>query len=847
MSAGSRGTWARLAVHALVLAAALHFGARRVGRAPPLGPFLDPWNGVWGAVATATLPERGAVELAGLSAPVQAVYDDRGVPHIFAASSEDAMRALGYLVARDRLFQMELRWRSAAGRMSEILGAEAVSFDRGMRRLALAWSAERDFRRLDPTAPVAREIAAYAAGVSAWIDGLKRRDWPLEYHLLGQRPSDWQPVYSLYLLKLMGWDLTYSVTADLARLRLRAQVGAEAAAALIPTNSPIQQPIQPNGSQAPQVDAPPIPPPGEPDTAAARLARDLELALGPAVDRLADAAESGRLASNNWAVAPGRTAAGFALLAGDPHLELTLPSIWYEVHLVVPGELDVYGVTIPSVPALIIGFNRDVAWSFTNTGADVIDYYLEQLDDAERPTHYRLDGAWQPLETRVEEYRGRRGELMARDTTLFTHRGPIVARGERALSMRWTVLEGAGATEALREAARTSTVEDWLRASLPFTAPAQNMILADRAGDIAIRSTGSYPLQPDGSGLEVRDGTTRASDWLGFWPPERYPFALNPVQGYLASANQQPIDPRLDSTYLGADWPSPWRAMRINALLAADSAVTPEAMGRYQTDPGNARADLFLPFFLAAVDGATDRSALDPDAREAAGLLGEWDRRYTMDNERALLFEYAMEELEDRTWDELLRSPGPESDAANGDMGEEERVHTPGSAVLAVLLRQRENAWWDDRRTTGAVENRDAILRASLAAALRRARRDHGEPDAGGWRWDGVRHANIYHLLQLPALSRLELAVRGGPGNLNPSEGRGTHGASWRMVVELGREVRARTIYPGGQSGNPLSRWYADRIDRWVAGELDGVLYPRTASELPATRTAAQLALRPGG
>jgi penicillin amidase len=835
-------------VSATLLAALLHVGARRTGPLPPLGAFLDPHRGVWSIATRAEPSGRETAELPGLSGSAEVVFDDRGVPHIFASSSEDAARALGYVVARDRLFQMELRWRSAAGRLSELVGDDALDYDRQVRALGLAWSAQRDYAALDPRSPVARAIVAYAEGVNAWIDGLSPPDVALEYALLGARPSRWEPVYSLYVIKLMGWDLSYWGTPDLHRLRLQSKVGAEAARALLPAKAPIQQPVQPNGRTEPRFDFTPLPPPGEPDTAAERWVRELELALGPLVDE--SLSQSAPLASNNWAVAPGRTAAGYALLAGDPHLELTLPAIWYEAHLAVPGELDVYGVTVPSLPAVLIGFNRDVAWSFTNTGADVIDYYVEELDAPDRPRRYFVDGVWRPLEQRLEEYYGRGGATLATDTLLFTHRGPLTAYRAgsdsaggsvdvaRALSMRWTLLDGGlGELEAFWNAARAASVEEWLDGMLPFAAPAQNGVVADRNGTIAIRSIGHYPLRLDGDGLQIRDGRRSTSDWSGFWPVERYPFAVDPEQGYLASANQQPIDPQVDPTYLGADWPSPWRAMRINALLAADSAVTPEAMRRYQTDPGNARADLFLPFFLAALDRQAETGEMDASALEAARLLGGWDRRYTKENERAVLFEYAMSEIVERTWDELLEERG------EGRLPR--RVFTPGSTVLASLLHQPENVWWDDRRTQWIVEDRDAILAASLAAALDRARAEHGGPDEGGWRWERIRHANIYHLLGLRPFSALQLPVQGGPGNLNPSSGSGRHGASWRMVVELGPEIRAWSIYPGGQSGHPLSPRYRDRIDKWMAGEVDPILFPRTVSEVDSARVASVLELTP--
>jgi penicillin amidase len=403
--------------------------------------------------------------------------------------------------------------------------------------------------------------------------------------------------------------------------------------------------------------------------------------------------------------------------------------------------------------------------------------------------------------------------------------------------MGWTVLAEVGDRIGLWHAARAESVEEWLTAMEAWKAPAQNMIVADRQGTIAIRSTGIYPIHPDGSGLEIRDGRFSAEDWLGFWPLERYPSAIDPRQRYLASANQQPIDPQVDPTYLGADWPDPWRAMRINALLSSDSAVTPDAMRRYQTDPGNARADFFLPFFLAAAARRAELGTIDEEAAEAASLLAEWDLRYTKENRRAVLFEYAMRELTDRTWDELLR-PAAEGRSAR-------RVYTPSSTVLASLMHDPQSVWWDDRRTEDVLEDRDAILVASLAAALGRARRNLGAPDGPAWRWDEVRHTNIYHLLELPALSALDLPIQGGPGTLNPSSGDGTHGASWRMVVELGPEISASSIYPGGQSGHPLSSRYTDRIDRWVAGELDRVLFPRAESDLDDSRVASVLEFNP--
>ncbi|HEU5218996.1 MAG TPA: penicillin acylase family protein, partial [Gemmatimonadales bacterium] len=534
----------RLLVPLVVLAAALYVAARPVGPAPAMGSFLDPVDGVWALARNADPPARAEARITGLTAPVEVLTDDRGVPHVFAKSEEDAWRVQGYLVARDRLFQMELTSRAAGGTLSGLFGPRALEADRTTRRRGLPWGAERLAESEDSSSLLSRAVLAYAEGVNAWIDGMRPADLPLEYRLLGARPARWEPVSTYYFFSQMALTLAYD-EATIERLRVRALVGAAATEALFPLNSPIQEPIQPNGQGAPRYDfVRPLPPPGPPDSAAWSAAEEraaVELALGLTPRRRGDGDAIG---SNNWAVSPARTAAGYPLLSGDPHLELTLPSIWYEIHLHVDGGPDVAGVTFPGSPGVIIGFNRNVAWSFTNTGADVRDYYVETVDDSLAPARYRLDGAWKPVTRRVEFIRGRHAELLRTDTLYFTHRGPMVRERGRWVSVRWTPFEVRPGEDFIR-LDRAASVADWLDGWKDFGAPAQNGIVAGREGSIAIRSTGRYPVRPgNGRGDELRDGSRSASDWTGYLPAAEYPFALNPAQGFLASANQQPLDPR---------------------------------------------------------------------------------------------------------------------------------------------------------------------------------------------------------------------------------------------------------------------------------------------------------------
>ncbi len=816
-------------VAGLVLAATSYLALRPVGPLPALGPLLDPVHGIWSAASTAELPSDATASIAGLDGEIRVVYDDRAVPHIFATTIRDAYRALGYVVARDRLFQLELSGRAGGGTLTELVGARALEADRETRASGMPASAFERTSRLDTTGHTWALASAYISGVNALVTSLKPAQYPIEYKLLGRAPKTMAMVDIYHLLNRMGSTLATS-SDELTHLEASARVGTEAADALFPVHAPIVEPIQPNGGRGARFDPFTLPAPGAPDPSAVALLEQMPGSALRALTAFAPARGNDAIGSNNWAVAPARSASGHALLAGDPHLELTLPSIWYEAHLVVKDSLDVYGVTIPGAPGIIIGFTPAVAWTFTNTGADVMDYYVETVDMVESPSRYSVDGESRPLTLRVEEYRDPDGKLIATDTLRFTHRGPLQRVRGKWISTRWTVLESMRLLEGFDAASRAHTTDELLAgmASL-YEAPAQNMLAADTAGAIGIQSTGRYPVRPtDGRGDLLRDGSFSAHDWTGNWPVSDYPQSIRPAQGFLASANQEPLDPRTQPRYLGANWERPWRAMQINALLRADSAVTPDAMRRYQSDPGSARADLFVPALL----NVGRRADAGEKAARAAALLGEWDRTYTKTNRRAVLFEEVMRQVSLRLWDELR------TDSSGNPI--------PNDMITAMLLRDSTSAWWDERRTP-AVEHRDALLREAMGSALDTVVARYGEPDDERWRWDRVRFANINHIMRLPAFSRREIPVQGGTSTLWPSSGDGRHGPSWRMVVEMSTPRRAWATYPGGQSGNPLSGRYDDRIAGWSNGLLDTLRLPAVPSDLTAPQQRARLTLTPAG
>ncbi|MGH7711395.1 MAG: penicillin acylase family protein, partial [Gemmatimonadaceae bacterium] len=756
----------------------------------------------------------------------------------FAQSELDAYRALGYVVARDRLFQLDLQTRAGAGTLSEMVGAVARFADKEARELGMPRAAMAKWRRLPPESFVRRLFEAYADGVNAYIEAVPKSAWPIEYRILNTKPARWEAVNSLHLFMRMSNILTY-LPSEFDRLAAQAKVGRDAAAAIFSANSLVQEPIQPNGSSSPWFDTTALAPPGAPDTTA--LVRGL-VAAAASWRAAGEGQARQHFASNNWAVSPRRTKNGYALLAGDPHLELNLPSIWYEAHLVVPGVLDVYGVTIPGAPGIILGFNRDVAWSFTNTSADVLDFFQETVDDTLLPKQYLVDGSWKPVVREVEIIRDNRGNPIVVDTLLYTHRGPLTRHGAVWLSMRWIPLEDPLDATGLVQGAKAKTARAYLDSMVRYwPTPAQNMIAADRGGTIGIRSTGRFPYRANrGDGLTIRDGSHSANDWQGDWPIAQYPQAFDPPQGYLASANQQPIDARQKAPYLGSgDGAEVWRALQINRLLRADSAVTPDAMRRYQTEPSSVRADLWMQALLdatAAAAGASEAADSTPNGslgapphalQAARTLLASWDKRYTKDNHQAILFETTLGNVVRLLWDELEDSSGS-------------RVATPSGDVTLTLVRQPQNVWWDVKATPNAREDRDAVFSRALAEAYDTLVARLGQPSPERWRWARVRPARISHPLRLSGFSAESVGVQGGFGTLNPSAGTG-YGSSWRMVVELGPNVRAWGIYPGGQSGNPASARYRDRIARWSNGELDSLRVPAVPADLTSPRHTLRL------
>jgi penicillin amidase len=435
-----------------------------------------------------------------------------------------------------------------------------------------------------------------------------------------------------------------------------------------------------------------------------------------------------------------------------------------------------------------------------------------------------VDDAWWPVTSRVEQFRDRAGTILSVDTMYRDRRGPLTRYAGEWRSVRWTGLETKDPLGSFFRLQRARTTADFLAAHATLEAPAQNGVAADTAGHIVALTAGRFPRRPNNDGGVIFDGRSSAEDWVGDLPP--MPSVSDPAQGYLYSANQQGVDPRMDHAYRGNAWAAPWRAMRIAHLLETDSAVTLDAMRRWQTDPVSERAVWWTGAFLDAAKGVDS-------LRPARALLAGWHDGYRPGSRAAPLFEAAMDALASFTWDELAAGDG-------------RRVAWPSATVLAALRDAPDDIWWD-RSDTPEREGRDDILRLALARgwALVAAPERLG-PDTTIWRWDHFRTARIPHLAFIPGLGLNGLSVTGGNGTLSPLGAGGNHGPSWRMVVEMSHHPVAFTTYPGGQSGNPASARYDERVEQWRTGGLDSARIPRTPEELAMTDRAETIHFVPG-
>jgi penicillin amidase len=764
-------------------------------------------------LARSVAPRSGREPLPGLSDTVTVVFDSLAIPHITAAADLDAFAALGYLHARERLWQMEFIRRAAEGRLAEVLGPAAVASDRFLRSLDIPLAAERSLALLPPETRAV--LDAYVRGVNRWIVG-RPRPLPPEFQVLRFTPEPWTARRSLEVARLMAWDLV-NADFELSLAREAAKVGSVRVRDLVPSYPDDAPVILPDGA-------------GHWDTLAAdraalrRAARPRESAGGaaagasgsaaraavpsallaaadvPAIPPLAawilDAAAMSR-ASNSWVLGPTRSRSGKPILANDPHLTLRAPSLWYLAGISSPGYR-VVGATIPGLPAVILGHNARIAWGLTNVGVDDVDFVIARITDDS--ANVLTPTGWVPTDV-VRDSIHVRGRPAVPFTLVRTPHGPLVDRAvpardpHTAVAMRWTAHDPSDELTAILAVNRASDWAGFSQALRGFLVPEQNWIYADVDGNIGYRMAGRVPVRRGGDGALPTPGWTDEGRWERYLSFEELPWALNPPEGFIVTANNRVAGPAYPHL-ITQNGELPWRAARIREMVQAGGPFTADDVRRMQMDT----VDLFV------------RWAKEPAARaaEAAGrpdlarMLRAWDGTAGADRVEPSLF-YA--------WYRALQRLTLEDE-------------TGGIAVSAVLqrwMRAGESLWFDDVRTAE---------REDFAAIAARAMRE-AIPQAEGIKWGRLHRTLSAHALgEVPLLARL-LGLNIGPApragspytvNVASFGARppflNTFAASFRHVVDLADIDRAGMILTTGESGNPVSRHYRDQVARWWNGEL---------------------------
>ncbi len=762
---------------------------RRVAVFLLLVPLLAALSGLlW--LRSSLPPAERTLRVQGLTSPVRITRDAMGIPTIAARNDADAAFALGYVHAEDRLFQMDLRRRFAAGRLAEWFGAPAVDSDRMMRTLGLARAAERQYEVLPRE--VQAGLKAYAAGVNAYLRD-RRSALPLEYYLLRAEPEPWRPTDTLIAGKLMAWLLAGNYRSEL--------VHAHVAERVKPEELPILYPAYPKDGPVVLGDLAPI---------YRALPLDRLIALMPAI-------EDPARASNNWVVDGSHTVSGKPILANDPHLELQIPGFWYLARLVTPDHT-VSGGTIAGSPVVIIGQNERIAWGFTNTGSDVSDLFIEKIDPDDAGKYLTPTGP-QPFVTRKETI-GVRGADPVEITVRETRHGPVVsdlagfappsAEPGYALALQATYLmDGDRTPQAFWEMNRATDWPSFYRALAKFDAPEQNVVYADVDGHIAFAAPARVPIRAKGDGWMPMPGWTGEYDWTGFVPFDELPQVVDPPSGRIVTANNK-IVPDSYRFFLGRDWDTPYRAQRIAGLLERQPQ-SPETTAAIQHDIFSTMADRLLPLML-------DTPAATPQARAALERLKSWDRRMDKDKVEPLLFTAWLRELNRMLLADKL---GPAFEDYWG-------LHP--DVIMGILTDHKD---WCDDRTTEVVEVCSEQLGSALNRALDELTRAYGS-DMDEWRWGRAHPAEFRHPLLsrvwgLRSLFRVAIPADGGNDTINrggmeirnnAAPYQDVLGPGMRMVVDMANPAAAHFMVVPGQSGNPLSPNYDDLLRPWRDGYM---------------------------
>ena len=787
----------------------------------------------------------GEIRLAGLDAPVEVYRTEYGVPHIYAASQHDLFFAQGYVTAQDRFWQMDFWRHQGAGRLSELLGKNLLDTDKFIRTLGWERIAQEELDNADPELVAAME--AYAEGVNAYLAERSGAEIALEYAFLpllnpDYQPAPWTPLNTMTWAKAMSWDLGGNMQQEIFLATLLKYFTQEQIDELYPSYPFDDRPVI-------------VPHPHLTSGTAAdpQFISDLAVAALPALEGVAEQADALNaltgggfegIGSNNWAISGERTASGLPMVANDMHLAAQMPSIWYEVGLHCTGcDFDVVGVAFAGAPGIIVGHNNRIAWAFTNVGPDVQDIYIEKINP-QNPNQYEFRGEWVEMQTLTERINVAGGDPVELPVRITRH-GPLITdvfgledfRDEAgidipenyAIALRWTALEPSCAFCAIFGFNTAQNWDDFRLAATKFAVPAQNLVYADVDGNIGYQMPGKVPIRVEGhNGLLPVPGWTGEYEWQGYIPFEELPYAFNPPEGYIVSANNAVVGPEYPY-FINYYWSYGERAARIREMI--ENAPGPIDADYIQKMHGDSK-DINAPGIVAVLQSVP---LDDPDLERYRAIFDNWDYQMGMDSAPAAL--YAI------FWKHLNAATLADDYPADNDDVRPEGGYAP-QEFFRHLVEQPDSPWWDDQ-TTPQVETRDDIFAQAFADAVKEMRGLGGD-DPASWAWGDLHTLTFEHqvMTNFPfiknAFNRGPFRLAGTSISVNATAWRVANSyetywiPSMRMIADLSDWQASRLIHPTGQSGHPYHPHYIDMADPWRLIQYHPMHWERDAIEASA-------------
>jgi penicillin G amidase len=708
--------------------------------------------------------------------------DGAGLPTIEAATEPDAAFGLGFVHAQDRMFQMDLMRRYGAGRLSEWFGRSTLGSDRFMRTLGINSLVEKQYQRL--AAPVQDLLQSYADGVNAYSSEF--RALPPEYYVLNTRFESWRPEDSLIWAKIIDLELTGNLKEELLHAQLLGRLSSQELGVLFPTY-PATAPIVLQQTKA-ELEALPV----------KEIYASLPSSIGPFE------------ASNNWVISGNRSSSGKPLLANDPHLGFSIPSAWYLARLKTPSDTPT-GASAPGTPFILIGHNTRIAWGITATRSDVEDVFIEKID-GNNPTQYWTPDGLKPFELR-EETIAIKGEPSATMTVRQTRHGPVISdlaafarhvpSTGHVLSLQTTWLTSEDTSpEAAWELSRAHDWEEFRNALKKLTAPQQNFVYADVEGNIGFIAPAKIPLRRKGDGWLPVPGWEGQYDWEGSVPFDELPVSFNPSNGTIASANNK----LTDRPFLSRDWIPPYRVERIMELLGRTGSFSADDMAEIQFDTVSRAARQLVPLLsIPRLQQARSRILAEQVQR--------WDGRMASDSIEPLIFSAWLRELT-----RALLVP---------KLGQTYQDYVGFHPHVVHLIVTQHPEWCDDPATS-ETETCDEQMARSFDRAVMQLENGSGGP-SGDRRWGDVHKAVYAHPLwsKMPVVADLlgyRISADGSTDTINNAvvsfrneraPFQSVFGSTLRMIVDLADLDQTRFMIVPGQSGNPMSKHYDDRVADW--------------------------------